>query len=99
MTMNWVPALSPTPVSPCPATIFRLHRLDVPSAGTRPGIACSSAPYTTSGIMCPIEDRAYTAAGYTALTIVPGGAVTFTAPSVPALFGTVGATTQLIPNV
>ena len=31
----------PTPVRPWPAISFRLQRLEVPSAGTRPGIACS----------------------------------------------------------
>ncbi len=71
----------------------------MPSAGTRPGSAWSRQPYTTSGSICPITERAYTAAGCVALRMVPSGAVTRTASSVPVLFGMCGATTQFTPNV
>jgi len=46
-----------------------------------------------------MTDRAYTAAGCVALTMVPGGAVTRTASNVPALFGTSGAISAFTPNV
>ena len=83
---------------PWPAPSLIVQRLDVPSAGTIPGSACSMQPKTTSGSMWPMVERATTAAGCGALTIVFSGAVTRIASSVPALFGMRGATTHFTPK-
>ena len=48
--------------------------------------------------MCPMTDRAYTAAGCGALTMVFSGAVTTTASSVPVLFGIHGASAAFTPK-
>ena len=70
----------------------------MPSAGTAPSIAWARHPNTTSGSIWPVTWRTATGAGYSALRIVPGGAVTRIGTSDPALLGTRGATMQRTPN-
>jgi hypothetical protein len=90
--------------APCPSAIpwpprsVGIHRQDVPSAGTRPSLACSRQPSMTSGSIWPITWRVATAQGGGALRIEPAGAVTLTGASEPALFGTPPPTTQRTPK-
>ena len=98
VTLNAAVRLPPASVSPCPAARPRFQRLDVPSAGTLSGSARWRQPWTRSGSMCPMVERAKTAAGRGGFTMVSAGAETVTASSVPVLFGTQGATSAFTPN-
>ena len=74
------------------------HRHEVPSAGTRSGIAWARQPNTTSGSIWPMMWRMQTAAGLAALRMQPSGADTVSGASEPALLGMRAATMQPRPN-
>ena len=61
------------------------------AAGTRWGRAPARAPKMTSTIRWQVLARAATEAGNTALTMVPGGALTSAVSSTPWLFGISGS--------
>lgn len=71
---------------------------EVPSAGTRSGIAWRRQPKAMSGNICPATCRAATGAGFNAFSRLPGGAETVSGASDPALFGMPAATTQPRPK-
>ena len=68
-----------------------------PSAITRSGRACLSAPATTWGRKWPTTWRAATGAGCRALRMLPSGAVILSTRKAPSLFGTSGLTMTLTP--
>ena len=70
-----------------------------PSAITRSGSACLSAPATAWGRKCPMTWRAATGAGWRAFRMLPGGAVMRMGRNAPSLFGTSGLTITLTPYV
>ena len=74
------------------------HRHEVPSAGTRSGMAWARQPNTTSGSIWPVTWRMHTAAGLRALRMQPSGADTVSGASEPALLGMRLATMQPRPN-
>ena len=87
----------PLPPGTGPRTL-RFQRQDVPSAGTRSGIAWRRHPKTTSGSICPITWRDRTGAGGCAFNMQSLGALTVRGPSEPALFGMRAATMQPRPK-
>ena len=101
MTLNglaWTVSDGSSPVEPGPPSANRFHRHDVPSAGTWPPSAWCRQPNITSGSIWPVTWRAATGAGFRALRIEFGGAVTRITDSEPSLLGTLGATMHFTPN-